>query len=117
MKFFLPYNHTECLNNKSLSNSIVSNYTTVFRHNQGNIEKRGQEAYCIVFQSRPSASFYTSFILFNFLFTYKYVLSNCYIPGTVQVAEAEIVNNIDKTPVFMKRQNRQDNDNGTLSNR
>lgn len=58
-----------------------------------------------------------SFTSFNYSFIPKYVFNNYYIPDTVQIAEAEIVNQIGKTPVFMKKWKRKDNYNCTWGNR
>lgn len=74
--------------------------------------------YYLVGQSRSSVSFYPAFIYFiQLLSIHKYVVSNYHFPGTVQIAGAESVDKIDKTPVLMERQKRKDSYNWTLKNR
>lgn len=81
MKFPLIYNQTKHLN-KSLLNSIVSNYNIVFRYNKGNMGDRRHIALLFKVDFRH-LSILNSFTSFNYSLIHNHVLSNYYIPGTL----------------------------------
>lgn len=105
MKFFLPHNHTKCLNNKSLSNSIVSIYIIVSKHKKRNMGKRDKRHIALLFKVNSSIFLHLIHSLHSIII-HSHICINYYIPGTGQAAGVETVHKIDKTPVFMERQMR-----------